>query len=109
MSARAYYRPQVCEVDGNYTHLKFDAMSSPGGETVSVCADTGCGKPVISREWLQTLDHTIEQKTPVFIRGVNDKVGKPHTEWATFTFYVNGLDKNGADAGLAEYTCGAWV
>ncbi|VTT76585.1 unnamed protein product [Fusarium fujikuroi] len=108
-SARAHHRPQVCEVDGNYTHLKFDAMSSPGGETVSVCADTGCGKPVISREWLQTLDHTIEQKTPVFIRGVNDKVGKPHTEWATFTFYVNGLDKNGADAGLAEYTCGAWV
>ncbi|SCO06556.1 related to TY3B-TY3B protein [Fusarium fujikuroi] len=89
--ARAHYRLQVCEVDGNYTHLKFDAMSSPGGETVS------------------TLDHTIEQKTPVFIRGVNDKVGKPHTEWATFTFYVNGLDKNGADTGLAEYTYGAWV
>ncbi|SCO14500.1 related to TY3B-TY3B protein [Fusarium fujikuroi] len=108
-SARAHHRPQVYEVDGNYTHLKFDAMSSPGGETVSVCADTGCGKPVISREWLQTLDHTIEQKTPVFIRGVNDKVGKPHTEWATFTFYVNSLDKNGADARLAEYTYGAWV
>ncbi|KAG5810041.1 hypothetical protein H9Q74_014111 [Fusarium xylarioides] len=109
VSARVHHRPQVCEVDGNYTHLKFDAMGSPGGETASVCADTGCGKPVISREWLQTLEHSIEKKTPVFIRGVNDKVGKPHSEWATFTFYVNGIDCDGSDAGYAEFTCGAWI
>ncbi|KAF5971878.1 TY3B-TY3B protein [Fusarium bulbicola] len=106
---RTHHPPQVCDVDGNYTHLKFDAMSSPGGETVSVCADTGCGKPVVAREWLQTLDHTIETKTPVFIRGVNGKVGKPHSEWATFKFYVNGLCHNGSDAGYAEFTCGAWI
>ncbi|VTT55678.1 unnamed protein product, partial [Fusarium fujikuroi] len=31
---------------------------------------------------------------------------KPYTKWATFTFYVNSLDKNGADARLAEYTYG---
>ncbi|VTT63469.1 unnamed protein product [Fusarium fujikuroi] len=76
-------------------------MSSPGGETVSIYTNTGYRKPIISRKWLQTLDHTIEQKTPVFIQGVNDK--------ATFTFYVNSLNKNGANTGLAEYTYSAWI
>ncbi|VTT73219.1 unnamed protein product [Fusarium fujikuroi] len=40
----------VCEVNGNYMHLKFDVMSSLGGETVSIYADTGYRKPIISRE-----------------------------------------------------------
>ncbi|VTT79841.1 unnamed protein product [Fusarium fujikuroi] len=40
----------ICKVNGNYMYLKFNAISSPGGETVSVYANTGYKKPIISRE-----------------------------------------------------------
>jgi hypothetical protein len=103
------FKPVPRTIDGSYTHLRFPAKADRNGPTVSVCADTGCGKPVVSRRWLETLKHSIETKPPVYIRGVNDVIGKPHTEWATFSFFVDGTRKDGSEAGTAEFSCGAWV
>ncbi|KAF5011243.1 hypothetical protein FDECE_2642 [Fusarium decemcellulare] len=62
-----------------------------------------------SREWLNTLEHTIEKRTPTFISGVNHTAGKLYDDWAVFTFFVDGVHADGTDAGVSEFTCGAWI
>ncbi|KAH7118484.1 hypothetical protein EDB81DRAFT_861957 [Dactylonectria macrodidyma] len=100
--------PKPCAPSEDYTHLRLKAKAhAKDDQSVEICGDSGCGRPVIDRTWLQSLDHTIEKRDPAIIKGVSG--WKRTDEWATFTFYLEGIHADGTKAGTAKFTTGAWV
>ncbi|RWA09352.1 hypothetical protein EKO27_g5768 [Xylaria grammica] len=82
------------------------ARSLPDGHNVKVCYDTGCGRSLITKKFLDTLEHTVEQRT-----GKIKGVGKGRVkckEYATFTLHLLGQDDEGLPV-LFEVTERAWV
>lgn len=100
--------PQPCGQSDDYTHLRIKAKARPeDAHSVEICGDSGCGRPVVDRTWLQSLEYTIEKKEPVVIRGVS---GWSHVDdWAAFTFFIEGIRADGTKAGTAKFTTSAWV
>lgn len=70
-----FHEPLAQGTDEQYTHLRFSAKAQEGRPAVVVCVDTGYGRPFVSREWLQTLDQTVEKRRGAYVKGINDTVG----------------------------------
>ncbi|KAF4993677.1 hypothetical protein FDECE_13353 [Fusarium decemcellulare] len=102
-------KPQPRSVDSSFTYLHFHTRSTSDRDLVEVCADTSCGRPMVKREWLNTLEHTIEKRTPTFVSEANDTAGKLNEDWAIFNFFVDGVHVDGTDVGASELICGAWI
>ncbi|KAJ1328849.1 PR domain zinc finger protein 5 [Microdochium nivale] len=64
---------------GNYTHLRVKARPSPNGQEVDICLDLGAGRTVISRSFLQQLEHTVvdEDFGPAIL--ISNDLLKPHS------------------------------
>ncbi|RWA03570.1 hypothetical protein EKO27_g11536 [Xylaria grammica] len=89
-----------------YTYLKFGVRNTPEGEDLQICGDPGSGNTIIGREFLKKFDHTIETKHAT-LRGIG-KGGVHVHEWATFTFWSQGMDSQG-NPKLLKFKKGAWV
>lgn len=109
MTAQQLLVPKPRALQGaRYTHMHITVKSSPDAEdSVEICVDSGCGNPIVDRTWLQSLEHTIEDKPPVFIDGVCGR--QQLHEWATFSLYIQGFGADGITAKIAKFTCSAWV
>ncbi|KAK3937311.1 hypothetical protein QBC46DRAFT_411237 [Diplogelasinospora grovesii] len=72
----------------------------------SICFDPGSARTLIGREFLKKLDHSITKRN-----GRIQGVGKEKlrlSEWATFTFYLPGKDRDG-HLTLMEFEKLGWV
>ncbi|KAI1484861.1 hypothetical protein F5X96DRAFT_683273 [Biscogniauxia mediterranea] len=77
----------------SYTYLRIKAHASPESQSMEICLDPGTGRTLIGRSFLNTLEHTIEERKGK-VKGVGKK--KVHcTNWATFTLYVPGTEVDG--------------
>ncbi|XP_044715172.1 uncharacterized protein HRG_11149 [Hirsutella rhossiliensis] len=90
-----------------YSYLRIKIKAAPTGPETEVCADSGCGNPLIDRKLLKSFEHTIEKKPPTPIAGISGSVRC--TDWATFSFYAEGKRADGSSAGIAKFTSSAWV
>jgi hypothetical protein len=90
---------------GNYTYLRINARAKPNGEDVEICGDPGASRSLISRNYLSTLDHSIEKRRGK-VKGVGGKLLSLN-EWATFSFYLPGTHKG--QKAQFKFTRSAWV
>jgi hypothetical protein len=91
---------------GSYTHKRIHVRPAPDGEDVEFCPDTGAARGVIDEAILQRFEHTITPRR-CYVKGVN---GKPVRSkgYATFTFYAEGLDRQGNPT-MVRFTGNGWV
>ncbi|KAK3939534.1 hypothetical protein QBC46DRAFT_263165, partial [Diplogelasinospora grovesii] len=90
----------------SYSHLRVKAKASPEAQEVEVCLDPGTGRTLIGRSFLEQLDHSIVPKVGK-VKGVGNK-SLSLKEWATFSFYLPGRDRKGANV-LTKFTKQGWV
>lgn len=95
---------------GGYTHLQIKVRATIDGGDVHLCADSGSGKSLVDRRWLDK--HFPERRvvtapTPDSVKGVG---GRPFslTERAVWDIYAPGKKDDGTH-GLLRETAEAWI
>ncbi|KAK3680815.1 hypothetical protein B0T22DRAFT_524103 [Podospora appendiculata] len=89
-----------------YTHTRTKAKTNPDSESIEICMDGGAGRSFVDKAFLQLTEHSIE-KREISFRGVVPVKGFTN-QWATFSFYLPGRDKEGKPT-LMKFTKAAWV
>ncbi|RYC55608.1 hypothetical protein CHU98_g10598 [Xylaria longipes] len=90
----------------SYTYLRFKARAAPTGPDVEVCADPGTGRTIIGQDYLNTLEHSVEDR-----KGIVTTVGDTRValdKWAKFKFYTRGVDGQGKPK-IIEHEKEGWV
>lgn len=82
-------------------------LTEGADRSVEVCIDTDCGNPIVNRNWLRGLEHAVETRPSVTIRGVCGH--QQLSEWATLSFYIDGANDDGSITQTAKFTTSAWV
>ncbi|XP_044718754.1 PIF1 protein [Hirsutella rhossiliensis] len=100
-------RAAIAQCPFGYSYLRIKIKAAPTGPETEVCADSGCGNPLIDRKLLKSFEHTIEKKPSTPIAGISGSIRC--TDWATFSFYAEGKRADGSSAGIAKFTSSAWV
>lgn len=78
-------------------------------DTVNICVDSGCGTPLVSRDFLAKTEHPVQELDPengTWTNGLGG--GQRANKWATFWLYLAGEDRTGEEV-IAKIKAGAWV
>ncbi|KHE80798.1 hypothetical protein GE21DRAFT_1275918 [Neurospora crassa] len=92
----------------SFTHLRIAVRPNLERNTNidEVYIDNGAARTIIGRPFLEQLEHTIKERNGC-LSGIEG--GKYETkDWATFTFYLPGEDKDGEPT-LIKFTKSGWV
>ncbi|KAI1273815.1 hypothetical protein F5Y07DRAFT_411032 [Xylaria sp. FL0933] len=93
-------------IRSSYTYLQFAARPTPTGEDIKVCGDPGTGRTIIGRSYLNTLEHTTEERHGT-VECVSDQKVQI-TTWAKFKFYTAGVNADGKPL-IIEHKKKGWV
>jgi hypothetical protein len=77
IASTTFHQPQIVKavIDTNqqqqaYTYITLKVRLSLNGPDYEVCADTGCSRPLVDREWLKNHTYTMDRSKSTTVRGI---------------------------------------